>query len=63
MEMMGTTGGADLPAISRMYLSASCPELKAESVMSLSDTEEILLSEMERVVTPPPIQEEEQQQE
>lgn len=48
-----------LPVISKLYLSASCPELKAESVISFSDTEEIL-SEIERVVTPPPIQEEQE---
>ena len=49
-----------LPVISKLYLSASCPELKAESVVSFSDTEEIL-SEIERVVTPPPIQEEQEE--
>mmetsp|Transcript_31524 Transcript_31524/g.63615 ORF Transcript_31524/g.63615 Transcript_31524/m.63615 type:complete len:299 (-) Transcript_31524:132-1028(-) len=49
-----------LPVVSKLYLSSSCPELKAESVISdFSDTEEIL-SEIERVVTPP-IQEEQEE--
>jgi hypothetical protein len=45
--------------VSKLYLSSSCPELKAESVISFSDNEE-LLSDFERVVTPP-IQEEEEE--
>ena len=39
--------------ISKLYLSSSCPELKTESVISFSDNEELLLSDIGRVVTPP----------
>jgi hypothetical protein len=47
-----------LPNISKLYMSASCPELKAESVISFSDdNEDTGESYIERVVTPPPIQE------